>query len=441
MIKLVRGFKDILPADTALWQHVEALVRELLEDFGFCELRIPLLEQTELFSRSIGAGTDIVEKEMYTFTDRGGASLTLRPEATASVVRAYVEHRLYAKDPVWKLYTIGPMFRRERPQKGRYRQFYQINAEVFGVDDPRADAELILLLMTFMGRLELPDITLQINSLGCPDCRPRFKDALKSFLASHSEQLCSDCLRRRDENPLRLFDCKVSACKETMQDAPSVLDHLCETCRAHFENVKKSLDGFQIPYRINHGLVRGLDYYTRTTFEVLAESLGAQDAVAGGGRYDGLVKALGGPEQPGVGFAIGVDRLMELLSGRAQDFEKRPHVFIAAIGERAQSIGFQWLQDLRLQRVRAEIDFEDRSLKSQMRRADKLGASYVLIVGDRELDDGTAVLRNMATKEQEKVPVQDLVRFIVNQINTDDLVKSHQADGKVKSSRCKARKS
>jgi len=418
MIKLVRGFKDILPADTALWQHVEALMRELLEDFGFSELRIPLLEQTELFSRSIGAGTDIVEKEMYTFTDRGGASLTLRPEATASVVRAYVEHRLYAKDPVWKLYTIGPMFRRERPQKGRYRQFYQINAEVFGVDDPRADAELILLLMTFMGRLDLPEIELQINSLGCPGCRPRFKDALKSFLATHSGQLCSDCLRRRDKNPLRLFDCKVSACKKTMQAAPSVLDHLCEKCKAHFQSVKKFLDGFQIHYQINRGLVRGLDYYTRTTFEVLAKSLGAQDAVAGGGRYDGLVKALGGPEQPGVGFAIGMDRLMELLAGRTRDFEKRTHVFIAAIGEQAQTMGFQWLQDLRLKRVRAEIDLENRSLKSQMRRAHKLGASYVLIVGDRELEDGSAVLRNMTTKEQEMIPVKDLVEFVAQRIST-----------------------
>jgi histidyl-tRNA synthetase len=418
MIKLVRGFKDILPADTALWQHVEAVVRELLEDFGFHELRVPLLEQSELFSRSIGAGTDIVEKEMYTFTDRGGASLTLRPEATPSVVRAYVEHRLYAKDPVWKLYTIGPMFRRERPQKGRYRQFYQINAEVFGVHDPRADAELILLLMTFMGRLEVPGIKLHINSLGCRECRPTFKGALKSFLASHAGQLCSDCLRRRDENPLRLFDCKVPACREAMQDAPSVLDHLCDACQEHFENVKKSLDGFQIPFQINHGLVRGLDYYTRTTFEVLAESLGAQDAVAGGGRYDGLVKALGGPDQPGVGFAVGVDRLMELLANRSQDFERLPHIFVAAIGERAQNVGFQWLQNFRHEKIRAEMDFENRSLKSQMRRANKLGASYVLIVGDHELDEGTAVLRNMANKEQEKVPLKDLVRSVINRVNS-----------------------
>ncbi|MBW1740848.1 MAG: histidine--tRNA ligase [Deltaproteobacteria bacterium] len=422
MIKLVKGFKDILPEEAGLWQHVEMLVRELLEDFGFAELRIPILEQTELFARSIGTSTDIVEKEMYTFIDRSGESLTLRPEATASVVRAYIEHRLYAKNPVRKLYTIGPMFRRERPQKGRYRQFYQINAEVFGLHDPRADAELILLLMTFMGRLELSGIVLHINSLGCPACRPRFKDALKSFLTGRSEQLCSDCLRRRDKNPLRIFDCKVPACKETMQDAPSILEHLCNTCQSHFEIVKTSLDRFQMPYQVNPRLVRGLDYYTRTTFEVLAETLGAQDAVAGGGRYDGLVKALGGPDQPGIGFAIGIDRLMALLAGRAQDFEKRPHIFIAAIGEQAQNIAFQWVQDLRRQRVRAEMDFENRSLKSQMRRADKLGVTYALIVGDRELDDGAAVLRNMTTKEQEKVSLQNVVTLVANRIRAEQSI-------------------
>jgi histidyl-tRNA synthetase len=416
MIRLVRGFKDILPEQTRLWQHVEGIVRELFDDFGFAELRIPILEQTELFARSIGANTDIVEKEMYTFTDRSGDSLTLRPEATASVVRAYVEHKLYARDPVRKLYTIGPMFRRERPQKGRYRQFYQINAEVFGLHDPRADAELILLLMSFVDRLELSGIVLHINSLGCPKCRPQYKDALRPFLTAHYGQLCSDCLRRQDTNPLRIFDCKVPACKETMLDAPSILDHLCEQCRSHFETVQASLERFQIPYQTNHRLVRGLDYYTRTTFEVLAEALGAQDAVAGGGRYDGLVKALGGPDQPGAGFAIGVDRLMELLTGRAEGFEKRPHLFVAALGPRAQDRAFQWVQEFRKQKVRAEMDFQDRSLKSQMRRADKLGASYVLIVGERELDEAAAVLRNMKTKEQGRVPVQDIVMFVADKI-------------------------
>ncbi|HID29875.1 MAG TPA: histidine--tRNA ligase, partial [Desulfobacterales bacterium] len=305
------------------------------------------------------------------------------------------------------------------PQKGRYRQFYQINAEVFGLDDPRADAELILVLMTFMGRLELSGIVLHINSLGCPACRPQFGEALKPFLTEKARDLCSNCLRRRDKNPLRIYDCKVPTCKEAMLDAPSILDYLCEPCRAHFETVKRSLDSFRIPYEIDHRLVRGLDYYTRTTFEVLARALGAQDAVAGGGRYDGLVKALGGPDQPGVGFAIGVDRLVDLLAAHARSFEKRPHLFIAALGQRAQDTAFRWVQEFRLQRVRAEMDFEDRSLKSQMRRADKLGVSYTLIAGDRELDDGIAVLRNMTTKEQEGVPVQDLVRLVVDRMRND----------------------
>ncbi len=416
MIRLVRGFKDILPEETGLWQYVEGIVRELFDDFGFSELRTPVLEQTELFARSIGANTDIVEKEMYTFTDRSGASITLRPEATASVVRAYVEHKLYGKDPVWKLYTIGPMFRRERPQKGRYRQFYQINAEVFGLNDPRADAELMLVLMTFVQRLELPGLALHVNSLGCPECRPHFKEALKSFLKGHSGRLCSDCLRRLDRNPLRIFDCKVPDCKEAVQDAPSILDHLCEACRNHFDTVQRGLEQFHIPFQTDHRLVRGLDYYTRTTFEVLAPSLGAQDAVAGGGRYDGLVKALGGPDQPGLGFAIGVDRLMALLADLAPTFEKRPHLFIAALGPTAQTRAFEWLQRFRMQKVRTEMDFENRSLKAQMRRADKLQASHVLIVGDRDLEEERAVLRDMKTKAQEPVPLEDLVSSVVNRI-------------------------
>lgn len=418
MIKLVRGFKDILPPETGLRQHLEDVARNLFENFGFSELCIPLLEQTELFARSIGSDTDIVEKEMYTFTDRGGESLALRPEATASVVRAYIEHQMYAKDPVRKLYTIGPMFRRERPQKGRYRQFYQINTEVFGLHNPRADADIILLLMTFMDRLHLDNIVLHLNSLGCSACRSGFRAALGSFLIDRSAQLCSDCIRRRDYNPLRLFDCKVPGCKETMEEAPSILHNLCDSCLEHFAAVRKALDRLHISYRINHRLVRGLDYYTRTTFEVLAETLGAQNAVAGGGRYDGLVKALGGPDQPGVGFAIGVDRLMELLGVRAPVFEKRPRLFIAAMGEQLQDRAFEWLEQLRLQGIRAEMDFEGRSLKSQMRRANKLGAAFALIAGERELAEGAVVLRNMETREQERLSLQNLVGQLVEKMKT-----------------------
>ncbi|MCK4727963.1 MAG: histidine--tRNA ligase, partial [Desulfobacterales bacterium] len=292
----------------------------------------------------------------------------------------------------------------------------------FGLHDPRADAELILFLMTFMQRLELSDIELHINSLGCPECRPSFKKALKAFLAGRSERLCSDCLRRRDKNPLRIFDCKVPSCKETMQDAPSILEHLCKDCRNHFDTVQRALGGFHIPFQTNHSLVRGLDYYTRTTFEVLAGALGAQDAVAGGGRYDGLVKSLGGPDQPGVGFAIGVDRVMELLAGRAQEFEKRPDLYIAALGSQAQDRAFEWMQHIRRQKVRTEMDFQDRSLKAQMRRANKLGASYVLIVGDRELEEGAAVLRNLETKKQEQVPVRDLVSIVVSNIRRSRII-------------------
>ncbi len=419
MINLIRGFKDILPDETGLWQHVEAVAREVFDDFGFAELRVPILEKTELFARSIGTDTDIVEKEMYSFPDRNGSSLTMRPEATASVVRAYVEHKLYAQDPVRKLYTMGPMFRRERPQKGRYRQFHQIDVETFGLADPKADAELILLLMTFLGRLGLSGIKLNINSLGCRACRPDFKKALETFLAGDSD-LCSDCLRRRETNPLRVFDCKVPTCKEAMVNAPSILDHLCGECENHFQTVLRALESFDIPYLKNHRLVRGLDYYNRTTFEVLAGALGAQDAVAGGGRYDGLVKALGGSDQPAVGFAVGADRLIDLMEGRAPDFQRRPHLFVAALGQKAQDRAFQWVQKLRTQKVRTEMDFQDRSLKAQMRRANKLGASFALIVGDRELDEGLAVLRNLETKKQEEISVQDLPSVVAEKVRDQE---------------------
>ena len=417
MIKLIRGFRDILPEQTGLWHHVEKLARSSFEKFGFSELRIPILEKTELFARSIGANTDIVEKEMYTFSDRKGELLTLRPEATASVVRAYIEHKLYASDPVWKLFTIGPMFRRERPQQGRYRQFYQINAEVFGLHDPRADAELLLCLTGFLNRLELSDVALHINSLGCQACRPAFKDALTTFLAGRSKDLCSDCLRRRNQNPLRVFDCKVPTCKESMVDAPSILNFLCDACQDHFDTVRRALDTFSIKYKTDHRLVRGLDYYTRTTFEVLASTLGAQDAVAGGGRYDGLVKALGGPDQPGVGFGIGADRLVALLEDREKVFAKFPTLFVAALGQAAQEKAFYWVQEFRAKNVQTEMDFQDRSLKAQMRRANKLGAAFVLIVGDRELENKVVVLRNLETKEQEEIPLANLMTVVFDRIS------------------------
>jgi histidyl-tRNA synthetase len=416
MIQLVRGFKDILPGEIELWQYIEDVMRGIFEDFGFSQIRTPILERTELFARGIGATTDIVEKEMYTFADLKNESLTMRPEATASVVRAYIEHKMYAKNPVQKLYSMGPMFRRERPQKGRYRQFYQINAEVFGLHSPKVDAELILILMTLMDKLAFSDSTLNINSLGCEKCRPAFKEKLQTYLNERIETLCPDCRRRSAINPLRVFDCKVSSCQESLEGAPTIVELLCEECQNHFSAVLDFLDRFQIPYQLNPRLVRGLDYYTRTAFEVLAARLGAQNAVAGGGRYDGLVKALGGPAQPGVGFAVGLDRLASLLSDRAPGLIKRPSVFIAALGSRAQDRAFVWLQTLRLEGIRIEMDVEDRSLKSQMRQADKSGASYVLVVGERELEEGTAVWRDMTTKEQKTVPLEEVITFVKNSV-------------------------
>jgi histidyl-tRNA synthetase len=416
MIQLIRGFKDILPGEVELWQAVEKVTRELLEDFGFKEIRIPIMERTELFARSIGEDTDIVEKEMYTFPDRKGDLVTLRPEATASIVRSYIQHRLYATDPVQKFYTIGPMFRRERPQKGRYRQFYQINAEIFGVPSGLADVQLIFLLVILFSRLQVPDVKAHINSLGCPKCRPKFKVALSDFLESVSDRLCADCMRRKDRNPLRVLDCKVPACREAMAEAPSILDYLCSECDADFTEVKSMLKNLGVPFIVDKNLVRGLDYYARTTFEIQTESLGAQNAVAGGGRYDGLVGELGGPDIPATGFAIGFDRLTELTALTADQFYRMPDIFVAALGDRSRLLAFEWLCAFGDEGIRAEMDFDGKSLKSQMKRADRLGAGHVLIVGDDELGKGEAILRNMATKDQVSVPLEGLVETIKEKI-------------------------
>jgi histidyl-tRNA synthetase len=416
MIQLIRGFKDILPGEVELWQAVESVARQLLEDFGFKEIRIPIMERTELFARSIGEDTDIVEKEMYTFPDRKGELITLRPEATASIVRAYIQHRLYAKDPVQKFYTIGPMFRRERPQKGRYRQFYQINAEIFGVQSGLADVQLIFLLVTLFSRLQVPDIKAHINSLGCPKCRPKFKAALSKFLTSISDQLCSDCLRRKDRNPLRVLDCKVPACREAMVKAPAIMDFLCIDCQNDFDQVKNMLEKLGVAFVVDKNLVRGLDYYARTTFEIQTESLGAQNAIAGGGRYDGLVRELGGPDIPATGFAIGFDRLTELTGLDAAEFYQKPDVFVAALGDKSRLQAFEWVCAFGEEGIRAELGFSGKSLKSLMKRADRLNTGYALIVGDDELEKGAAILRNMQTKAQISIPIDGLVETVKEKI-------------------------
>ncbi|WP_419663040.1 histidine--tRNA ligase [Desulfosarcina variabilis] len=411
-IQLIRGFKDILPGETELWQFIEKSAITLLEDFGFREIRVPIMEKTELFARSIGEDTDIVEKEMYTFADRKNDMLTLRPEATASICRAYIQHKMASQDPVRKFYTIGPMFRRERPQKGRYRQFYQIDAEIFGVASPYADVELIFLLRTLFDRLQVTDTTAHINSLGCPVCRPRFKAALADLLTAAAPTLCADCLRRKDRNPLRVLDCKVPGCRAAMANAPSILDYLCDDCRTHFDTVTDTLARLDVPFEIDKQLVRGLDYYTRTAFEIQTGALGAQSAVAGGGRYDGLVESLGGPPTPAIGFAIGFDRLAEIVAASNPDVANGPDLFIAALGDTARQKAFEWSTALGCEGIGVSMVYERKSLKAQMKQANRVGAGRVLIVGDSELEAGQAVLRNMADKTQQEIPIDALVQTI-----------------------------
>ncbi len=414
-IKAIRGFNDILPDEIGKWQFVEGMARRVFEGFGFSEIRIPIIERTELFSRGIGEATDIVEKEMYTFIDRSNNSLTLRPEATASMVRAYLEHQIYSFDPVAKLYCIGPMFRYERPQKGRYRQFYQIDAEVFGVENPMVDAEIILMLIHFLKKVGLEKLELQINSLGCRACRPRYREELKKFLTLKSFQLCEDCQRRLHTNPLRIFDCKVETCQEAIADAPQVIDYICDECQKHFDKVKEYLGTAGLDFILNPRMVRGLDYYTRTCFEIVSYQLGSQNAVTGGGRYDNLFQEIGGIDVPGIGFAIGMERLISLLP-KDKEFIQNPHLFIAALGEESYKGAYQLINQLHLEGVRAELDYEGKSLKSQMRRADKLKARFVLILGEEELKRGRAVLRNMGTKSQEEIPISDILNVIKEKV-------------------------
>jgi len=407
----IKGFADIVPGEVEMWQSVEATARRVFSAYNFSEIRIPILEKTELFSRSIGETTDIVEKEMYTFEDRdsrGGENaeatkLTLRPEGTAGVVRAYVESEMYKIEPVRKLYYMGPMFRRERPQKGRMRQFHQIGAEALGRGDPYIDAEILLLLSDFFTAVGLTEPSLQINSLGDSGCRPGYRETLLAFLRQHKDSLCANCQRRMERNPLRVLDCKEPGCIEATRDAPSILDSLCAACREHFETVQRLLRQTGVGFTLNPRMVRGLDYYCRTTFEWTTTRLGSQSAVAAGGRYDGLVQELGGPAIPGVGFAMGVERLAMLLRLQEIASVNGPELFVVWVGARARDWAFPVVHRLRQKGVSVEIEGEVRSLKSQMRRADKLKAGAVLIVGEDELANGKAVLRDMATKQQEEI--------------------------------------
>ncbi len=410
----LRGTHDILPDETPVWQYVEKKIHEKFRSCGFFEIRTPAIEQTELFTRSIGGSTDIVSKEMYAFEDKGGRSITLRPEATASVVRAAIEHSLAAKDKISKLYYIGPMFRYERPQAGRFRQFYQAGVELIGSSSAFADAEVILAGVLLFNYLGLKALEVEINSVGCDKCRPGYEKKLKKHLKDNSSKLCSDCSERTDKNVLRVLDCKKEGCGEIISSAPSLKEMICEDCKAHFEQLADSLSSFGVKVSVNEKLVRGLDYYTKTTFEIVSKELGAQNAVCGGGRYDSLIEQLGGSNIPAVGMAIGLERLISVME--AQKLLPEPAkdlaVYIAAVGQEAQKKAFKLVFELRKSGVSAETDLFGKSLKSQLKTADNLGARYVLIMGEEEIKKGSFPLRDMRTGQQKEIKLEELYREI-----------------------------
>jgi histidyl-tRNA synthetase len=394
--KSVKGMQDILPPDVLVWQNVEAAARDIFGTYGFQELRTPILEYTGIFSRSIGDTSDIVEKEMYTFEDKGGRSVTMRPEGTASVVRSFVQHNLsHSLVPPQKFFYMGPMFRYERPQKGRLRQFYQIGVEAFGVNSPEMDAEVISMLIRFLDRLGLGRLSLEINSIGCRECRPSFRESLVEFFRPMAVDLCPDCQRRLEQNPLRVLDCKVPRCREAREGAPLVTDSLCQGCVSHFEGLKSALGRLKIGFRETPEMVRGLDYYTRTTFEVTTTELGAQSAVAAGGRYDLLVSEFSGPETPAIGFALGMERIVTLISESAGHKLPRPDVYIASIGDEASLEALALADSLRGSGLWVELGYGVSSLKSQMRKADKSRARYAVIIGEDELKDGLFSWKDM----------------------------------------------
>ena len=398
----IKGFADLFAPESEAFTYMEQVARQVFGLYGFSELRTPVLEHTELFVRGIGTETDVVQKEMYTFTDKGNRSVTMRPEATAGVMRAYLAAGLNKQEAVSRLFTFGPMFRYERPQKGRMRQFHQINCECLGSDAPYADAEMISMVLRFLAALGLEGLRLELNSLGCAECRPAYRELLHAWLRElDSEQLCEDCRRRLTTNPLRVLDCKVPGCKALTASAPSIVDHQCEACQSHFGTVKSLLDEQQLSYTLNPRLVRGLDYYSRTAFEVVSESIGAQGSVAGGGRYDGLGRELGGQHVPAVGFACGMERLAMLLPPLAT---KKPDFHITMLDAGAAQAAFALCENLRAAGFRGDMAHQPRSMKAAMRQADKSGARFALIIGPDELAQQSAMVKNMESGEQQQVP-------------------------------------
>jgi len=404
-----RGTKDILPDESAKWQYIENLFRKVAESFGYREIRTPTFEEAGLFTRSIGEDTDIVSKEMYTFQDKGGRTLALRPEGTASVVRAYIEHGLYINQPFAKFYYITPLFRYERPQAGRYREHHQLGVEAIGSKSPYLDAEVIYLTYRFLELLGIKEKELHLNSVGCPICRPKYIEKLREFLLPHKRELCEDCQRRLDYNPLRILDCKRETCQKITANIPPIYAFLCPDCASHFSKLQELLSSSGISFRLNPRLVRGLDYYTKTAFEIISTKLGAQNSVCGGGRYDGLVEELGGPPIPAVGMGMGVERILIALENDLPCVKDEMDVFVAVEEERQRDKAFQLLMQLREKGLKADMDYLERSLKSQLRQANRIGAKYALILRK----DGIIVLRDMEKGTQKEVKLEEAIGELI----------------------------
>lgn len=414
--KAIKGTKDVLPKEVHKNQYIEATALDIAEKFGYKEIRTPMFEHTELFQRGVGDTTDVVQKEMYTFDDKGGRSITLRPEGTAGAVRSYLENGLCNEALPQKVCYVGPCFRYEKPQAGRLREFHQFGVECFGTASPLADAELISLGKSIFDTLEVKDISLEINSIGCPTCRAEYHKALKEYFSLRKDELCDTCRDRLDRNPMRILDCKSPVCSEIAKDAPVVTDYLCEECDEHFKKVQEYLKAMNIEYTINPKIVRGLDYYTKTVFEFISNSIGAQGTVAGGGRYDGLVDELGGQKTPSLGFAMGLERLMMLMEAQNAPFPdaSAPDLFVVALGDRATLKAVEIVKDMRAEGFTALMDLNQRSVRAQMKYADKLGAKFNIVIGDNEVENGTAKLKNMNTGEETDIALETFVSGFYN---------------------------
>ncbi len=414
MINIPKGTKDLLPQDSYKWQFIENTAREVAKIFNIKEIRTPTFEHTEVFLRGVGETTDIVNKEMYTFTDKGGRSITLKPEGTAGVVRAFIENGMASSALPAKLYYLTQCFRYERPQAGRLREFHQFGIEYFGAKTPDTDAEVILVAKTFIEKLGIKNVSLYINSIGCKDCRKKYEEALKNYLKANYDNLCELCKSRFEKNPLRILDCKNQDCKKIVENAPSILDYLCEDCSNHFEQVKKLLTLSNVEFKIDHNIVRGLDYYTKTVFEFVSENIGAQGTVCGGGRYDGLVKELGGTETCGIGFAAGIERLLLLMENTGVEIPKDDgvQIYIASMGEQAQEKAFCLVKSLRENGVIAELDHMERGIKAQFKYADKIGAKYVGVIGSDELEKGIIKIKNMTDGQEAEVSFDKVIEFL-----------------------------